>query len=103
MRRPRSPGFPQSRGNRLTTEDTEKHGDTLSQTFSVALRVLRGEKDVLPEEVLEEEEDVSGAFGQPSHEIRMPLGAEGNVDAHAPAVKAMVARMMRSSWVAMPW
>ncbi len=37
------------------------------------------------EEVLREEEHVGGTFGQTAHEIGVPLGAEGDVDADAEA------------------
>ena len=38
------------------------------------------------EEVARQEEDVGGAFGQPAHEVGVPLGAEGDVDADAVAL-----------------
>src|SRR5215472_13353869 len=38
------------------------------------------------EEVFGEEEDVGGAFGEAAHEVGVPLGAEGNVDADAIAL-----------------
>src|SRR5215467_5473092 len=37
------------------------------------------------EKVLQDEEGVGGAFGQPAHQVGIPLGAEGNVDAASPA------------------
>src|SRR6266481_10051884 len=37
------------------------------------------------EEVFGQEEEVGGAFGEAAHEVGVPLGAEGDVDAHAVA------------------
>src|SRR5215472_4325690 len=39
------------------------------------------------EEVFGEEEDVGGAFGEATHEVGVPLGAEGDVDADAVALR----------------
>src|SRR6185437_4574862 len=37
-------------------------------------------------EILEEEEQVCRTFGEAAHEVRVPLRAEGDVNAHAPAL-----------------
>jgi hypothetical protein len=38
------------------------------------------------QQVLGDEQHVGGAFCEPPHEVGIPLGAEGDVDAHAPAL-----------------
>src|SRR5208282_3784216 len=39
-----------------------------------------------PQKVLGDEQHVRWALGQPPHEVGIPLGAERDVDAHAPAI-----------------
>ena len=40
-------------------------------------------RSLVLEEVFGEEEDVGGALGEAAHEVGVPLGAEGDVDADA--------------------
>jgi hypothetical protein len=46
---------------------------------------------LISEEVLREEEDVRGALGEAAHEVGVPLGAEGDVDANAEALRGELA------------
>src|SRR5437588_6250991 len=39
-----------------------------------------------PKQIFQNEDRVRRAFGQAAHQIGIPLRAEGDVDAHAPAV-----------------
>jgi hypothetical protein len=68
---------------RPTTKNEVAQRILAAARFGLGLVNSRAGLDRLLEKIFQHEHRVGGTFGEPSHEIRVPLSAKGYVDAHS--------------------